>query len=117
VATATGAKVQSVLERTTKIYRKPISAVESPVIADVVRLYRENLGQAKALLDAPVDEPPPRQTLERVGPIHPRPEKAPQRPQLEPMSKSRREALMADLAARKARNDARLEVRADPGHD
>jgi hypothetical protein len=83
------------------------------VVAGVVRLYRENLRQAKALRDAPVDEPPPRGPSERLAPIRPWPEKAPQRPQLEPITKSRREALMADLAARKIRNDARLDVRAD----
>jgi hypothetical protein len=46
--------------------------------------------------------------------MRPGPEKAPQQRQLEPMTKSRREALMADLVARKARNDARLDVETDP---
>src|SRR5262249_35684538 len=84
------------------------------VVADVVRRYRENLGQAKALLDAPVDEPLPREQSRGLAPIRPRPEKALQRPQVEPMTESRRQALMADLTARKARNDARLNVSADP---
>jgi hypothetical protein len=33
------------------------------------------------------------------------------------MTKSRREALMADLAERKARNDDRLELRAGPAKE
>jgi hypothetical protein len=87
------------------------------IVTDVVRPYRENLRQAKALLDAPVDEPPHRGTSGRLAPIRPWPEKAPQRPLVEPMTKSRRETLMADLAARKARNDARLDVRADSAEE
>jgi hypothetical protein len=73
------------------------------VVAGVVRLYGENLRQAKALLDAPVDEPPPRAPSGLLAPISPWPKKAPQQPQLEPMSKWRRDALMADLIARRAR--------------
>ncbi len=84
------------------------------IVAGVVRPYRENLRQAKALLDAPVDEPPPRGPSGRLAPIRPWPEKASQRPQVELMTNSRRQALMADLAARRARNDARREVRVDP---
>jgi hypothetical protein len=87
------------------------------VVADVVRPYRENLGQAKALLDAPVDEPPPRRLSGRLAPVRSKPEKAPQRPQLEPMTKWRREALMADLVTRKARNDTRLKARDDPAEE
>jgi hypothetical protein len=83
------------------------------VVAGVVRLYGENLTRAKALLDALVDEPPRRRPAGRAAPMHPLPEKPPQRPQLEPMTKSRREALMADLAARKDRNDARLDAGTD----
>jgi hypothetical protein len=87
------------------------------VVAGIVRLYRENLRQAKALLDAPVEEPRPRGPSRHLAPVRPRAEKAPQRPQVEPMTKSRREALMADLAARKARNDARLDISADPAEE
>jgi hypothetical protein len=87
------------------------------VVAGVVRPYNENLRQAKALLSAPVDEPRSRGPSGRLAPIGPWPEKAPQRPQVEPMTRSRREALMADLAARKTRNDARLDVRADPAEE
>jgi hypothetical protein len=87
------------------------------VVTGVVRPYRENLRQAEALLDAPVDAPLDRGPSGRLAPIRPWPEKPPQRPQAEPITKSRREALMADLAARKARNDARLDVRADPAED
>ncbi len=82
------------------------------VTADVVGPYRENLRQAKALLDAPIDEPPPRGLSGRFALIRSRPEKVPQRPNIAPMTKSRRHALMADLAARRARNDARRDVRA-----
>jgi len=84
------------------------------IVAGAVRLYRENLRQARELLDAPVDEPPLRGPSGRLAPIRPWPEKAQRRPQAEPMTKSRREALMADLVARKARNDARLDVGTDP---
>jgi hypothetical protein len=87
------------------------------VVAHVVRLYRENLMRAAALLAAPVDDPRPRGASKPLASIGPRPEKSPQRPQLEPMTKSRREGLMADLAARKARSDARLEVPADPAEE
>ena len=85
------------------------------IAAGVVQPYRQNLRQAKALLDAPVDEPPRRGPSGRGEPIRPWREKAPQRPQFEPMTKSRREALMADLAARKARNDDRAKVSASSG--
>ncbi len=87
------------------------------IVADVVRLYGENLMQAKALLDAPVEEPRFRGPSGPFASIGPRPEKARQRPEVESMTKSRREALMADLAARKARNDARLDVCADPAEE
>ena len=87
------------------------------VVAGIVRLYRENLRQAKALLDAPVDEPPRRGRSRRLAPTRPRPEKARQRPQVAPMTESRRQALMADLAARKARNDAQLEVHTDSAEE
>jgi hypothetical protein len=87
------------------------------IIAGVVRPYHENLRQAKALLDAPIDEPPPRGPSGHLAPLSPWPEKVPKRPQVEPMTKSRREALMADLAARKAQNDDRLELRAGPAKE
>jgi hypothetical protein len=87
------------------------------VVAGILRPYHENLRQAKALLSAPVDEPRARGPSGRLAPSHPWPEKARQRPQVEPMTKSHREALMADLAARKARNDARLEVHADSAEE
>jgi hypothetical protein len=87
------------------------------VVAGVVRPYRENLGQAKAMLDAPVDELPPRGPSGRLAPMRSKPEKAPQQPQLEPMTKWRREALMADLVARKVRNDTRLEARDNPAEE
>jgi hypothetical protein len=83
------------------------------VVTGVVRPYRENLRQAEALLDAPLVEPPPLRPSGLLSPIRPQPEKAPQRPPIGPLTKSRREALMADLAARKARNDAGREERAD----
>jgi hypothetical protein len=82
------------------------------IVAGVVRPYRENLRQAKALLDAPIDEPPPPRPPGLLAAIRPRPEKAPRRPPIAPLTKS--QALMADLAARKATNEARQEVRADP---
>jgi hypothetical protein len=84
------------------------------IVAGVVRPYRENLRQAEALLDAPLVEPPPPRPSGLLGPIRPRPEKAPQRPPIGPMTKSRREALMADLDARKTKNNARQEMRSDP---
>jgi len=43
------------------------------IVAGVVRPYRENLRQAKALLDAPVDEPPPRGPSGGLVPMRPRP--------------------------------------------
>jgi hypothetical protein len=84
------------------------------VVTGLVRPYRENLRRAEALLNAPVDDPPPRAPSGRLVPTGLWPEKAPQRQQIEPMTKSRGEALMADLAARKARNDAQRDVCADP---
>jgi hypothetical protein len=81
------------------------------VVAGVVQPYRENLRQAKALLDASVVKPPPPKPSELVWPIRSRPEKAPQRAPIGSMTESRREALMAE---RKARDDARREARADP---
>ena len=100
----------------TKLHRRfaPNDSEIFDVVAGVVRFYGENLRQAKALLDAPVDEPAPRGPSGRLAPIRPRPEKTPQQPQVEPMTKSRRESLMTDLAARKSRNDARRDMRADP---
>jgi hypothetical protein len=83
------------------------------IVAGVVRPYRENLRQAKALVDAPVDEPPLRGPSSRLAPIRPWPEKVPQRPQVGLMTESRRQALMTNLAARRAKNDARRDVRAD----
>jgi hypothetical protein len=85
------------------------------VVAGVVRPYRENLRQGKALLYAPVDEPPPRNPSPCLAPIRSWPEKSQQRPQIKPMTESRRQALMADLATRRARNDARRDVRAESG--
>lgn len=101
--------VRKIVSGETKLDRRytPNDTEIFDVVADVVRPYRENLSQAKALLDAPLDEPSRRKGSQGPAAIHPRPEKLPQRSEMAPMTEARRQALMADLAARRARNECR----------
>lgn len=74
------------------------------VVSSLVKMRREALTSAKALLSAPVEPPAPQRPKD--GPSAPRPQRAPQAPPVPAGDGKHAERVAADLAARAARRAA-----------